>query len=314
MNRKFTVGVIGVGSIAQIAHLPILKERGDVELVSVVAKHYESALRAKEQYGFTHAARNFEEFLDTDMDCAFVLSPKTEHLFHVDALIKKKVDIFCEKPLAMTLRDAEHIANESEKAGIKVMVGFNRRFAPVYRQAKEAYGLVAPDVIIAQKNRPQSEYRATLENAIHMVDLLRYFNGESVKIDAHAKFNDPYYETSTTAHISFDNGTVGMLVANRASGQWTETLEMHGNNLSVYVNAPDSVTVTDEQQAHTTTMTPLAMGWARVVDKLGFTQAVDHFFECVRENKAPLTEAKDAYKTHYLMHQILQLAGLPALD
>jgi len=74
-EKKFKVGVIGVGSIAQIAHLPILKERYDVELVGVMAKHHENALHAQQQYGFKTAAEDFHEFLDLDLDCAFVAFP-----------------------------------------------------------------------------------------------------------------------------------------------------------------------------------------------------------------------------------------------
>ena len=81
------------------------------------------------------------------------------------------------------------------------MIAFNRRYAPVYRKAKEIYGQISPDVLIAQKNRPASEYRATLENAIHMVDILRYFCGECIKVGACSKFTDPLYETLTTAQL-----------------------------------------------------------------------------------------------------------------
>lgn len=194
------------------------------------------------------------------------------------------------------------------------MIAFNRRYAPVYRKAKEIYGQISPDVLIAQKNRPASEYRATLENAIHMVDILRYFCGECIKVGACSKFTDPLYETLTTAQLQFENGSVAMLVANRASGQWVETLEMHGHNKSVLVNCPDSITVTDAEQSHTTSMTPLAYGWAKVIDKMGFTQEVDHFFDCLAHDKEPLTNGADAYKTQELMHRILTAAGLPGLE
>lgn len=314
MEKKFRVGVIGTGAIAQIAHLPILAAREDVELAGVMAKHLENAKRAKERYAFDHAAETLEELIGLGLDCAFVLSPKTVHPEQVKELLNAGLNVFCEKPLAMTLREADEMAELSTKTGKTLMVGFNRRFAPVYRKAKEAYGELAPDVIIVQKNRPASEYRATLENAIHMVDLMRYLSGECVKVEACAKFTDPYYETLVTAQLRFENGTVGLLAADRASGQWVETMEMHGHNRSVYVNAPDSVTVVDNEQSHRTTMTPLAMGWARVEDKLGFEPAVSHFFNCLRTGQKPLTCAEDAYKTHELMHRILKAAGLPALD
>ncbi|MCB6609486.1 Gfo/Idh/MocA family oxidoreductase [[Clostridium] symbiosum] len=314
MEKKFRVGVIGTGAIARIAHLPVLTAREDVELAGVMAKHPENARKAKERYAAGRAVETMEEMIGLGLDCAFVLSPKTEHPLQVKMLLNAGIDVFCEKPLAMTLREADEMADLSVKTGRKLMVGFNRRFAPVYRKAKEAYGELVPDVIVAQKNRPASEYRATLENAIHMVDLMRYLSGECVKVDACAKFTDPYYETLVTAQLQFENGTVGLLAADRSSGQWVETMEIHGHNRSVYVNSPDSVTVVDGEQSHTTQMTPLAMGWARVEDKLGFEPAVAHFFDCLKTGKEPLTNAQDAYKTHELMHRILKAAGLPALD
>ena len=255
-----------------------------------------------------------DELLNLGLDCAFVLSPKTVHAEQVVRLLEAGVDVFCEKPMGMTLKEAYSMADAAARTGKKLMIAFNRRYAPVYRKAKEVYGQMSPDVLIAQKNRPASEYRATLENAIHMVDILRYFCGECVKVDACSKFTDPLSETLTTAQLQFENGSVAMLVADRASGQWVETLEMHGHNKSVLVNCPDTITVTDNEQSHTTSMTPLAYGWAKVVDKLGFTQEVDHFFDCLKNDQQPLTSGADAYKTQELMHRILTTAGLPGLE
>lgn len=313
-GKKYRAGLIGVGSIAHIAHLPILAARDDVEMVGAFAQHIESVQETQKSYAIQNAVHNMDELLDLGLDCTFVLSPKTVHAEQVVRLLEAGVDVFCEKPMGMTLKEAYDMADASARTGKKLMIAFNRRYAPVYRKAKEVYGQLAPDVIIAQKNRPASEYRATLENAIHMVDILRYFCGECTKVEANSKFTDPLYETLTTAQLQFENGSVAMLVADRASGQWVETLEMHGHNKSVLVNCPDSVTVTDGEQSHTTTMTPLAYGWAKVIDKMGFTQEVDHFFRCLKEDKQPLTSGADAYKTQELMHRILTTAGLPGLE
>lgn len=61
-------------------------------------------------------------------------------------------------------------------------------------------------------------------------------------------------------------------------------------------------------------MTPLAMGWAKSEDKLGFSYAIDHFFDCIRNDRTPLTSPEDAYRTHLLLNKILEDAGLPAMD
>ena len=314
MQKILRIGVIGTGSIAQTFHLPILSRMEDVEMTAVMSGHIETAEKAKRTYHFEHASDNINDFISAGLDCAFVLTPKPLHASQAIPLLKAGIDVFCEKPLGMNLKEAAEMTEAAEKAGKHLMIGFNRRFAPVYQAAKKSYETTKPDVIIAQKNRPASEYRATLENAIHMVDLMRFIAGEATEVYAKGIFTDPDYETLTTAMLGFENGTVGMLIADRASGQWEETMELHGSNQTVFVNCPDSVTVVDSQQSHTTTLTPLAMGWARVEDKLGFRQSDEHFLECCRTRVPPLTCAQDSFKTMELMNRILKSAGLPDLE
>lgn len=313
-DKKFRVGVVGCGSIADNAHLPILTQMDDVELVGVIAEHIENAEKSRGRYGIEKAVENLDQLIDLGLDAAFVLSPKECHPEHVIKLLEAGVDVFSEKPMGCCLSDMAKQVEVAEKTGKILMIGFNRRYAPVYQKAKQVYGELSPDVIVAQKNRPASEYRATLENAIHMVDLLRWFCGECKDVQAISKFTDKYYETLTTAQLKFENGTVGMLVADRASGQWTETFQMHGHNRSVLVDCPDTVTIVDKDELHTTTMTPLAMGWAQVADKMGFRAEDEHFFDCLRTGKKPLTDGADAFKSHELMNRILKAAGLPDLE
>ena len=89
---------------------------------------------------------------------------------------------------------------------------------------------------------------------------------------------------------------------------------MHGLNRTVLVHMPESLTVVDNEQRHTTELTPLAMGWAKSEDKLGFSYAIRHFFDCIRNDTTPLTSPQDAYKTHELLNRILVSAGLPGME
>lgn len=313
-NGKIKIGVIGVGYVSQNNFLPVLPRFDDVEFVGLMANRIESAKHAQRLCGARHVATDLEEFVKFELDCAFVLTPKECHAEQISFLLNAGLDVYSEKPMATTLKDADHIANLAEKTGKKLMIGFNRRYAPVSQKAKAAFSGDGPEVIIGQKNRPQTEYRATLENAIHIVDLLRFYGGEVKNVNAISKYTDPYYEKFTTAHLQFENGAAGILVADRSSGQWEETIEMHGGNRSVLIKMPDSVTVTDGEEKHMTEMTPLAMGWARSEDKLGFTNAIRHFLDCVRDDKMPITNAADAFKTHELLDRILRSAGLPGMD
>ena len=314
MSKKLRVGVIGTGYVAKNNYLPVLAQTEDIEFVGVMAKKHENAVRAARSFGAEQAVDSIEKLVDLGLDCAFVLTPKQVHAEQVTFLLNHGVDTFCEKPMATTLRDCGKIAELSEKTGRKLMIGFNRRYAPVVTAAKEAWNGGMPDVIIAQKNRPQTEYHATLENAVHMIDLMRYYCGEAKGVKALSKYQDRDYETFTTAQIEFESGSSGLLIADRSAGQWEESIEMHGGNKTVLIHMPESLTVVDNQQRHTTELTPLAMGWAKSEDKLGFSYAIRHFFDCIRNGTMPLTNPQDAYKTHELLNRVLLSAGLPGME
>ena len=313
-KEKVRVGVIGVGYVSENNFLPVLPRFDDVEIAGIMANHLESAQRAQRMCGAEKAVASLEELADLGLDGAFVLTPKACHAQQIEFLLKEGIDVYCEKPMATTLKDSERMVELSEKTGRKLMIGFNRRYAPVCQKAKEVYTDILPDVIIGQKNRPATEYHATLENAIHITDLMRFFGGEVQDVHAISKYTDPDYETFTTALLHFENGAAGMLIADRSSGQWEETIEIHGGNRSVLIKMPDSITVVDSQERHTTEMTPLAMGWAKSEDKLGFTNAIRHFIDCLKENRIPMTHAADAFKTHVLLDRILRSAGLPGME
>lgn len=192
-----------------------------------------------------------------------------------------------------------------------LMVGFNRRYAEVYLRAHEEFSRRDLRFCVAQKNRPGSEYRATIENAIHMVDLMRWFCGEAEEVTAHAVAPDPYEETGTLALIRFEGGRVGTLVAARCAGEWDERLDLYGDLTSVRVTAPDSVAVSSDGETTVVEMRPRASGWAQVNRTMGFGPEVEHFLDCVESRQRPRTDGHDAVRTQALVTEIVRAAGLP---
>ena len=192
------------------------------------------------------------------------------------------------------------------------MVDFNRRYAPVYVAARQAFGSAGATFCVAQKNRPGSEYRATFENAIHMVDLLRWYcGGEPVEVTAHTAGDDPWQEDGTTAVIRFDTGNTGVLMAARTAGAWNEKLDAYGAGRSAEVQAPESVSITVDGVTTTRTLSSESFGWATATDTLGFSAAVHHFLDRINDRRAPLTSGRDAVATQRLLEKILTSAGLP---
>jgi virulence factor len=311
-GRTLRIGVVGAGNIATIAQLPTLVARDDVELRALVTRRDdpEPLLR---RWGFRKAFPTVEAMLGDDtLDAVFILTPRSEHANATRAALSAGVDVFCEKPLATSAVDAQALADQAKQGGRVLMVGFNRRFAPVYEAGRAAFTADGASFCIAQKNRAGSEYRATFENAIHMVDLLRWYcAGEPVEVTAHAAGDDPWQEDGVSALIRFDNGNTGVLVAARNAGAWGEKLDAYGDGITATISAPDHVAITRNRETTVRGMSAESFGWPTATQTFGFAAAVHHFLDRVRDRHAPLTSGAEAAKTQILLDRILSAAGLP---
>lgn len=311
-GKALRIGVAGAGNIASIAQLPTLVQRDDVELRALVTRQ-ENPQPLLRRWGFQGAYPTMQAMVDEEeLDAVFVLTPRSDHVNATRVALAAGVDVFCEKPLATSAADAQALAAEAEAGERILMVGFNRRFAPVYEAGRAAFSASGASFCVAQKNRAGSEYRATFENAIHMVDLLRWYcAGEPTDVTAHAAGDDPWQEDGVSALVRFDNGNTGVLMAARNAGTWSEKLDAYGQGITVTVTAPDQVAVTRDNTTTVREMSPEAFGWATATQTFGFAAAVHHFIDRVRDRQEPLTSGAEAAKTQQLLERILSSAGLP---
>jgi virulence factor len=155
MTKTLSVGVVGAGNIATIAQLPALVARDDVELRTLVSRREDPSAIVR-RWGFRSAVDSVEAALEDDLDALFVLTPRSEHVAAVEAALEAGVDVFCEKPLASESAQAVRLADLAEEAGRILMVGLNRRFAPVYEAGRAAFGDSGATFCVAQKNRDGS--------------------------------------------------------------------------------------------------------------------------------------------------------------
>lgn len=310
--NRLRVGVIGAGNIATIAQLPTLVQRDDVELAALVSRREDPGNLVR-RWGFNAAYKTPEDMLAAqELDAVFVLTPRSEHAHAVQLCLSRDVDVFCEKPLAPATDEAERLANLADERGRILMVDFNRRYAPVYTAGREVFGDKGATFCVAQKNRPGSEYRATFENAIHMVDLLRWYcGGEPEHVAAHAAGDDPWEEDGVAATIRFSTGNTGVLMAARTAGAWNEKLDAYGDGKTVEVRAPETISTTFQGVTTSRELSAEAYGWATATDTLGFSAAVHHFLDRVADRNQPLTSGREAVHTQRLLDRILAAAGLP---
>ena len=137
--EQVNVGVIGLGEVAQIIHLPILQALNDRFRIRAICDISPGLLRAVgERYGIPDADRHDDPFVlarRTDLDAVFVLNSDEYHADCVIAAAQSGKHVLVEKPMCLTFAEAEAIIQARDETGVHVMVGYMRRFAPAFMQA-----------------------------------------------------------------------------------------------------------------------------------------------------------------------------------
>jgi predicted dehydrogenase len=130
--EKARVGIVGLGSIAQTIHLPILSKFPDVEIVAVCDVDRAKAQNVAEKFKVRRYYNNFEKMLaiEQDLDGIDICTPTIMHKDLAIAALAEKNNLLIEKPLARTVIEAEEIAAAAKKYHQSLMVGMNNRFRP----------------------------------------------------------------------------------------------------------------------------------------------------------------------------------------
>jgi predicted dehydrogenase/threonine dehydrogenase-like Zn-dependent dehydrogenase len=142
------LGFIGAGSYASSMLLPHLAKHAGVTLGSVATTRSLSALNAQRTFGFERTTTDADEVLtDPAIDAVFVVTRHHSHAGFVCRALEHGKAVFVEKPLALTRAEVDGILDVVERTGNdRIMVGFNRRFAPLLVGLRERFGTAGTPV------------------------------------------------------------------------------------------------------------------------------------------------------------------------
>jgi predicted dehydrogenase len=138
--ERLRVGVIGLGEVAQIIHLPILQALDDRFEIAAVCDISPELLRViGDEYRVDRRFADARELTKLpDLDAVFILNSDEYHAECVVAAANAGKHVLVEKPMCLTIADAEAIIQARDAAGVQVMVAYMRRFAPAFVEAVEA--------------------------------------------------------------------------------------------------------------------------------------------------------------------------------
>lgn len=127
-------GIIGFGKVGQAMTRLIREKFAFADIVAACNRSREKLDIAKADYGIDRVTHDAEELCSWDLDFVMVLSSNSAHRAHVEAAARHGRAVFCEKPIATTLEDAEAMVAAVEKAGVLTHVNYMLRFLPAYRE------------------------------------------------------------------------------------------------------------------------------------------------------------------------------------
>jgi predicted dehydrogenase len=136
---QLRVGVIGLGEVAQIVHLPVLQSLPELFDVTALCDISPGLLeRVGDRYRVQHRYSDATEMIKgTDLDCVLVLNSDEYHAECAVAALEHDVHVLVEKPMCLSPREADSIISARDASGALVMVGYMRRFAPAFLEAKQ---------------------------------------------------------------------------------------------------------------------------------------------------------------------------------
>jgi len=220
-------GVIGSGGIARRRTIPEgIIPAGNAKLISVYDIDLKvNALVAKEFYA--NAVNSVEELVNSDIDAVYVATPVNLHIGHVMAAAKAKKHVFCEKPLGLSVEEAEKMADVCNQEGVLFGIGFMMRFLSQHQAALKLIkqcDLGKPIFCRAQLScwypPIQGAWRqdqatggggSLIDMGSHCIDLLEMFLGnvKSVSCFINNSIHPYKSEDSAVVTLLFENGAIG---------------------------------------------------------------------------------------------------------
>lgn len=303
------VAIIGLGDIARKAYLPILTATAGVQLI-LSSRSADSVQELQSKYRVALGAATLPELIRMRPDAAFVLTPKETHARIVGQLLEADIDIFVEKPASMNADELERLADVADMHGRVLMVGFNRRFAPLHVKARELISDHHISIALIQKNRANAAAASLdeqyLEDTIHQIDLVRFYCGEGSAISTFQQIQDGRL-VGAVSSVRVSNGGIAVIATSLKAGAWAETYALHGADQSLIVDAFDQLRLITPQGEQRLRESYAATG-KPALEGRGFRGEVDHFLECVQMRSTPSTSARDSIKTLRLLQQMVSIA------
>ncbi|MDB4722097.1 bi-domain-containing oxidoreductase [Verrucomicrobiales bacterium] len=251
-KSKGVIGVIGSGNFTRAMILPTLKKIG-ANIKYIASSGGLSGTNLAKKYGIGISTSDMEIiFNDSDVDAVVITTRHNHHSTHVIKALEAGKHVFVEKPLAIKLEDLNDIEGLYNKSNRSLTVGFNRRFSPFARHAKELISVDdQPINVIATMNAgfiSMDHWVHDLEvgggriigEACHYIDLISFLTeSEVVSVVMNAQGVTPQMDTDNASILlRYKNGSQGVInyFSNGNKGYPKERIEIFERQKNIIID------------------------------------------------------------------------------
>lgn len=308
--KKLNVGIIGAGRIGQVHAKSITYHIPQAKIVAISDIYYEGAKKVAESLGIPNAYEDYHEILNNpEIDAVLICSSTDTHADIAVEAAEAGKHIFCEKPVDLTVTKIKKVIAAVEKAGVKLQIGFNRRydhnFAEIKRLANDGkLGKLQTIKITSRDPEPPSiDYVKVsggifLDMTVHDFDMARFIGGEVEEVYANAAVTVDEaigeagdVDTALIA-LKFKNGAIGVIDnCRKACYGYDQRLEVFGTGgqASAANDTPTNVSYINENGNMTDK--PLYFFLERYMQS--FTDEMTEFINAVQNDEQTKTTVND---------------------
>jgi len=316
--NKIRIGIIGAGYIAGV-HASVLARDERVQISAVQDVVPECAERLARAHSATPVATSLE--LLERSDAVFITTPNTKHVALAMAAVETGKHVFCEKPLATNVDDAEEVSRKADESGRVFQVGHNRRFAPVYAELKrmltETHKAHSAHVKMNRGELLKPEWTGNpevtggflYETPIHMFDMMRFLFGEVESLHAIGSKHEYNEVDDFSVLLKFASGMHATL-ATAADASWLfpfERVEVFCHHATLVTNEMETLTCSTNLEGH---FTQASMHQLPREEKWGYVQEDRAFIDAIVNGSAPLVTAHDGLMSVKLVDAVYKSVEL----
>jgi virulence factor len=320
-GRKMRVAMVGAGRMANQVHYPSLASFPDVEFAGICDLIPERLHGTADKYGIEPARRyvDYQKMIEAVAPDAVYVIGQPDVMYPLWMwCLEHGLNLYIEKPMAITLHQARALAYMAEKGDCITQVSFQRRSCPMVVKLHDEClkrGPIVHAVCRFYKCQitPYLDARDhMMDDGVHSIDTLRWMcGGEVEKIESVTKRIGTPDINFISAVLHFDNGATGYMLNSWSSGRRIFAVEMHAPNVCVEAeHEGKGVLYADGDTQGVVYDTRAVAGSDELYVFGGFQAKNRQFIDCVRAGKQPESNFADAVKTMEVAECILAQALL----